>query len=406
MNQNLYQSGVKLLNALSRHSDVIMRAYLSGSVNERDVSSKVLEALIQQGILWRPEPDADIRLKSSVRNLLEGSLQDERNRQIDTNMASALAAIKTLAQHYKEALQYGRFVESQGHLSDLREHVYSLTESLANHVRVLFSRINNEFGYVASVDAKIRENELAQSQVSDLLNQIELIRFDELGQIAGNNRDLRHLLVVALQQSFTRVTKELSAAQARLIELIGRFREFRGKTRLLKGFVLHCEQHPDFAPHDYTRQTHVPMLFNQAPALLADAFPDVNNVEQELELQQLVGQIRHVNRVRQSDNRSKASVRIDIEQLAAVEIDDSQLRDAVEHYFCHVIDTGEVITALQYLHWKSLDFDQEAWLYQVIGGYQSLDSEEQQYFAIEASGEVHPEYSGNYLIHDVSLGLR
>ncbi|WP_100655995.1 phosphoenolpyruvate carboxylase [Alteromonas flava] len=406
MNQNLFQAGVKLLNALSRHSDVIMRAYLAGSVSERDVNPKVLEALIQQGVLWRPEPDAELRLKSSVRNLLEGSLQDERNRQIDTNMASALAAIKTLAQHYKEALHYGRFVESQGHLSDLREHVYGLTESLANHVRVLFSRINNEFGYVASVDAKIRENELAQSQVSDLLNQLELLRFDELGQLAGNNRDLRHLLVVALQQSFTRVTKELAAAQARLIELLGRFREFRGKTRLLKGFVLHCEQHPDFAPRDYTSQSQVPMLFNQAKPILAPASVDVNNVEQELELQQLVSQIRQVNRVRSQTQRNKASVRIDIEQIAAIEMDDSQLREAVEAYFCYVIDSGEPITALQYMQWQSLDFDPEAWLYQVIGGYQSLDDEEQHYFAIEATGEVHPQYSGNYLIHDVYLGLR
>lgn len=405
MNQNLFQSGVKLLNALSRHSEVIMRAYLVGSVGASDMSPKVLEQLLQLGVLWRPEQDGDYRLKSAVRNLLEGSLQDERNRQIDTNMASALAAIKTLAQHYKEALHYGRFAESQGHLSDLREHVYALTESLANHVRLLFSRINNEFGYVASVDAKIRENQLAQSQVTDLLNQIEMIQFDEMSELAGNNRDLRHLLVVALQQSFTRVTKELSAVQARLLELLGRFREFRGKTRLLKGFVLHSDQHPDFVPKDYTAFSQVPMLFNQAEPLLRAAAVDSNNVEQEAELQHLVGQIRMINRHRKQEQQSAAKT-INVDAIAAIEMDDSQLREAVEQYFCHVIDSGENITALQYLQWQALNFDTEAWLYQVIGGYQSLDTEEQRFFAIEATGEPHPLYSGNYLIHDVVLGVR
>lgn len=405
MNQNLFQSGVKLLNALSRHSEVIMRAYLVGSVGASDMSPKVLEQLLQLGVLWRPEQDGDYRLKSAVRNLLEGSLQDERNRQIDTNMASALAAIKTLAQHYKEALHYGRFAESQGHLSDLREHVYALTESLANHVRLLFSRINNEFGYVASVDAKIRENQLAQSQVTDLLNQIEMIQFDEMSELAGNNRDLRHLLVVALQQSFTRVTKELSAVQARLLELLGRFREFRGKTRLLKGFVLHSDQHPDFVPKDYTAFSQVPMLFNQAEPLLRAAAVDSNNVEQEAELQHLVGQIRTINRHRKQEQQSAAKT-INVDAIAAIEMDDSQLREAVEQYFCHVIDSGENITALQYLQWQALNFDTEAWLYQVIGGYQSLDTEEQRFFAIEATGEPHPLYSGNYLIHDVVLGVR
>ncbi len=405
MNQNLFQSGVKLLNALSRHSEVIMRAYLVGSVGASDMSPKVLEQLLQLGVLWRPEQDGDYRLKSAVRNLLEGSLQDERNRQIDTNMASALAAIKTLAQHYKEALHYGRFAESQGHLSDLREHVYALTESLANHVRLLFSRINNEFGYVASVDAKIRENQLAQSQVTDLLNQIEMIQFDEMSELAGNNRDLRHLLVVALQQSFTRVTKELSAVQARLLELLGRFREFRGKTRLLKGFVLHSDQHPDFVPKDYTAFSQVPMLFNQAEPLLRAAAVDSNNVEQEAELQHLVGQIRTINRHRKQEQQSAAKT-INVDAIAAIEMDDSQLREAVEQYFCYVIDSGENITALQYLQWQALNFDTEAWLYQVIGGYQSLDTEEQRFFAIEATGEPHPLYSGNYLIHDVVLGVR
>lgn len=405
MNQNLFQSGVKLLNALSRHSEVIMRAYLVGSVGASDMSPKVLEQLLQLGVLWRPEQDGDYRLKSAVRNLLEGSLQDERNRQIDTNMASALAAIKTLAQHYKEALHYGRFAESQGHLSDLREHVYALTESLANHVRLLFSRINNEFGYVASVDAKIRENQLAQSQVTDLLNQIEMIQFDEMSELAGNNRDLRHLLVVALQQSFTRVTKELSAVQARLLELLGRFREFRGKTRLLKGFVLHSDQHPDFVPKDYTAFSQVPMLFNQAEPLLRAAAVDSNNIEQEAELQHLVGQIRTINRHRKQEQQSAAKT-INVDAIAAIEMDDSQLREAVEQYFCYVIDSGENITALQYHQWQALNFDTEAWLYQVIGGYQSLDTEEQRFFAIEATGEPHPLYSGNYLIHDVVLGVR
>jgi ribosomal protein L31 len=45
-------------------------------------------------------------------------------------------------------------------------------------------------------------------------------------------------------------------------------------------------------------------------------------------------------------------------------------------------------------------------LYQVIGGYQGLSMEEQDYFAIDTTGEPHPIYTGNYIITDVELGLR
>ncbi|WP_026375822.1 hypothetical protein [Aestuariibacter salexigens] len=404
MNQNLHQAGVKLLNALSRHSDLIMQVYLSGQLDESRYSSKVIENLTQMGVLWRPEENVPLRLKSAVRTLLEGSLQDERNRQLDANIGAALDSLKTVAQHYKEALHFNRFAESQAYLSDLTEHVYALAEALANAVRVLFGRINNEFGYVSSVDAKIRENELAQKQVSELLNQIELFRFDELSELAGSNRELRQLLVVTLQQSFSRVTQELSVVQARLLALLGRFREFKGRTRLLKGFLLHMEQQPDFAPTDYTKLSQVPVMFNQAAALINAAAVDVNNVEHESELQQLVSSIRVIKR--QNRHVDKPAVNIPVESQSHVELDDTQLRSAVEDYFCEVIDTGQRITALEYHQRHALEFDAEVWLYQVIGGYQGLTEEEQAYFAIEASGEPHPVYTGNYLIHDVELGLR
>lgn len=406
MNQNLHQSGVKLLNALSRHADLIMQVYLSGTLDESKHSPKVVENLLKQGILWRPEADSELRLKNAVRNLLEGSLHDERSRQVDANIGSALASLQTLAQHYKEALEHGRFAESEAHLSDLTEHVYALTESLSNNVRVLFSRINNEFGYVSSIDAKIRENELAQGQVSDLLKQLELFRFDELSELAGSHRELRHLLVVALQQCFSKVTQELAIVQARLLELLGRFREFRGRTRLLKGFVLHMEQKPDFAPGNYCNLTHVPMLFNQADVLIKPASVDVSRIEHEQELQQLVASIKALHRKNKPHQPERAAHQIHVEQQSAVEFDEDLLKKAVEEYFCTVIDTGERLTALDYFQQNNLEFDPEAWIYQVIGGYQGLTMEEQDYFAIETSGEPHPVYNGNYIIRDVELGLR
>jgi hypothetical protein len=406
MNQNLHQSGVKLLNALSRYADLIMQVYLSGSLDESKYSAKVIDNLIKQGILWRPDADAQLRLKNAVRNLLEGSLHDERKRQVDANISSALASLKTLAEHYKEALDHGRFSESEAHLSDLTEHVYGLTESLSNNVRVLFSRINNEFGYVSSIDAKIRENVLAQSQVSDLLKQLELFRFDQLSALAGSHRELRHLLVVALQQCFSKVTQELAIVQARLLDLLGRFREFRGRTRLLKGFVLHMEQKPDFAPGNYCNLTQVPMLFNQAESLIKPAALDVTRVEHEQDLQELVSAIKTLNRLSKTHLPERAAQQIHVEQQSAVEFTEDKLKDAVEKYFCQVIDTGERLTALTYHQQHELEFDPEAWLYQVIGGYQGLSMEEQDYFAIDTTGEPHPIYTGNYIITDVELGLR
>lgn len=405
MSQVLLQAGTKLLNALGRHSDLIMQAYINGSVKERDHSSKVLEQLVQLGVLWRPEAQSELRLKSAVRTLLEGSLQDERNRTINANVGASLASLKTLTEHYKEALHYNKFNEAAAHMSDLTEHVYQLSETLSNSVRVMFSRINNEFGYVSSVDAKIRENELAQKQVTDLLAQLECFRFDELSEIAGSNRELRHLLVVSLQQRFSKAAQELSVVQARLLDLLGRFREFQGRTRLLKGFLLHVEQQPDFAPGNYANLTNVPVLFNQSASIIGHAAADVNNVAQEQDYQEMVATLTHIHKKRATVDEGKP-YDINVTEQETLSLVKDPLQHAVEAYFCDVIDSGQPKTALDYFEEQQLEFDPEVWLYQVIGGYQALGEEEKQFFALEPHGKNDQIYTGNFYISDITLGLR
>ena len=406
MSQVLVQAGTRLLNALGRHSDLIMHAYVNGSVKEADFSRKVLEQLVQLGVLWRPDPQSPLRLKNAVRALLEGSLQDERNRTINTNITASLASLRTLAEHYKESLHYNRFNEAHAHMTDLTEHVYQLTESLTNSVRVLFSRINNEFGYVSSVEAKIRENELAQGQVSDLLQQLESFHFDELSELAGSNRELRHLLVVALQQSFSKAAQELSVVQARLLDLLGRFREFQGRTRLLKGFLLHMEQQPDFTPGNYPALSQVPVLFNQAESVLEAAAADVNQVAHEGDYQMIVSTLTDIHRSRQDENAHKAAQEIEVTAQSSVSLEKDPIHVAVDDYFCDVIDSGQPKSALEYFEERELEFDKEVWIYQVIGGYQSLDENDKQFFALDASGQPDAVYTGNFYINDVTLGLR
>lgn len=405
MNMNLLKAGSSLLNALSTHSELIMQAYFSGTVNESDHSPKVIQNLIDLKVLWRPESEVQLRLRPSLRTLLEESLQDEHNRQIDTNIGNLLATLKTQAEHYKEAIAGQRYHDAKAYLADLTEHVYTLTETLSTNVRLLWSRISNEFGYVGSVDAKIRENELAQGQVTDMLNQLSMFRFDELSELAGSHRELRHLLVVTLQASFATSTQELSLVQAKLIELLGRFREFQGRTRLLKGFMLHMEQRPDFQPSNYGAASQVPAIFNVAKPIIQPAAIDVNNTEQEFELVSLVGHIRTINRSGILAAKPQSSP-VTVAQSDEITLSDDLLKMAVEDYFCQVIDTGANTTALEYYDKHQLEFDPEVWIYQVIGAYHGLPDSDRQYLEIEPIGRPDEVFVGNFKITDIEVGLR
>lgn len=405
MNINLLKTGTTLLNALSNHSELIMQAYFTGNVNEAEYSPKVIQNLIDLKVLWRPEAEVQLRLRPSLRTLLEESLQDEHNRQIDANIGNLLATLTTQAEHYKESIANQRYHDAKAYLADLTEHVYTLTETLSTNVRLLWSRISNEFGYVGSVDAKIRENELAQGQVTDMLNQLSMFRFDELSQLAGSQRELRHLLVITLQASFVTSTQELSLVQSKLLELLGRFREFQGRTRLLKGFMLHMEQQPDFQPSNYGALSDIPVLFNVANPVIKPAAVDVNNVEHEFDLISLVGHIRTINRnyLNQVKTQSEA---VRFEQETEVTLSDDKLKMAVEGYFCDVIESGRNMTALEYYQKNQLDFDPEAWIYQVIGAYHGLPDQDRQYLEIDPIGRPDDIFIGNFLITDIEIGLR
>ncbi|MBK1723037.1 phosphoenolpyruvate carboxylase [Thiocystis violacea] len=405
MSGNLHQSGVRFLRQLGRHADPIMKAYLGGSLADDELEPGVQELLVKDGILYRPEPGADLHLRRVVRALLEEALRNDRNRQIDANAASTLAAFMTLADHYKEARHQGDYAAADVHLADLREHVYAFGETLRHSVRVLWSRINNEFGYVGTLNAKIRENELTQSQVSELLGGLELVSFETLAETAGDLRELRHLLVTNLQRTLSACTQELSIVQGRLLELLGRFREIRGRTRLLKGWLLHMTQRPDYQAGPHAGGRVVPQLFNQAPPILAPASLDIHDSTLEAELLALLAQIRA-----QSQQDRPAQLLGDAPDLTlhapeTFEVQPSPIRAAVDAYFCQVIDSAQAISALDYHRQESLPWDAESWLYQVIGGYDGLPEAQKRHFELDMIGEPHPLYSGNFIIRDLRLWL-
>ena len=405
MSTNLHQAGVKLLKQLARHADVVMDVYQAGELNEAEHEPALVDKLLKGGILWRPEPDQSLRLKRTIRAFLEEALSDERNRQIDANVGSAMATIKTLAEHYKEARSKVDFNGAEAYLADLNEHVYSFAESMRYAIRVLWGRINNEFGYVGTINAKIRENELAQSQVSELLNGLEMFHFNELTEIAGDTRELRRLLVTMLQDTLSYCAQELSVVQARLLELLGRFRQIRGRTRLLKGWLLHTNLHPDYRPLNHVDHKQIPNLFNCAEGILSPAAVDVHNPNLERDLLEIVAQIKSIIRLPVAAKDKPREQSLSLEDVDDFDIPDNPLKLAVDGYFCEVIDSGLRQSALEYLEDKNLPWNAESWLYQVICGYDGLSEEYRDYFELEPLGENDPVYTGNFIIRDVELWM-
>ena len=211
--------------------------------------------------------------------------------------------------------------------------------------------------------------------------------------------------MTTLQDTLSDCTQELSVVQGRLLELLGRFRQIRGRTRLLKGWLLYTDLHPDYRPADHVSHKQLPALFNCAEPLLAPAAVDVHSSLYEPELFEIVSNIKRIDRLNSGQATAEQDVSVSLSQTEDFDIPDNPLKLAVDAYFCEVIDSGKSQSALAYLDEQALDWDRESWLYQVICGYEGLPEEHRQYFELEAIGESDPVYSGNFVIRDVELWL-
>jgi hypothetical protein len=211
--------------------------------------------------------------------------------------------------------------------------------------------------------------------------------------------------MTSLQETLSQCTQELSIVQARLYELLGRFRQIQGRTRLLKGWLLHNDLHPDYQPENHVVHKVVPVLFNCAEALIAPASVDVANPHHELEMMSLVAQVKAIRRDALPAELREHNVTFEMGDSEDFDIPENPLKIAVDEYFCEVIDSGLRQSALSYLTEKQLEWDAESWLYQVIGGYDGLAEEHKNYFELEPIGNPDPVYNGNFIIHDVELWL-
>ena len=140
--------------------------------------------------------------------------------------------------------------------------------------------------------------------------------------------------------------------------------------------------------------------------MLKPASIDVNQVAHEQELQQIVASLSSVYRRKPVVSEPEKASTIDVSEQQSVDLESDPLQEEVDAYFCEVIDNGQSLSALDYFSQRELEFDPEVWIYQVIGGYQALDDEDKQFFAIDPVGRADEKYTGNFVIHDVTLGLR
>lgn len=400
---NLFVEGKSRLALIGRYAETLMQGYVDGKIEETALTEKDVGRLIDGRIIHRPDEQSPLVLKSVVSELIASLVQDERKRHINSDVAEHLDQIRTKRNAYVDARAKGDYASAEHHMQLLTERVHDMSGQFGEAIESLWHRLNTEFGFVSSLDDKIREIELAQKQLRRLLDGFSEIDFDEMIELAGSDSGLRKLLVSQLQAKISEHSGSLLEVQKRLVHLMARFREQQERALLIGRMSAFLRQHPNFIVGDYPNRTRVPSVVNQASSLTASAGVALDRPQDDYILAELVRAIPRVSPEAEQVDAAGGVVSV-VQEL--VETERKQLAADVENLFIRLIDDQTPRSALEYLEQEELSWEPEIWLFQVIAEFEGMSSEVRQAFSLVRCTRQASVFNQVRIIEDVHLKMK
>ena len=404
LTHSLLATGTERLALIGKHADILMKTYVSGELNETQISARGLRKLVHANLIYQPDETRGYILRPQFSDLIASMVADENRRHMNADVADKLETMRMRVQSYRDAQRRGDTTKADFQLQLLTEQVHDLAGQFGEAIDSLWHRLNSNFGFVGNLADKIRENDRAQKQITRLLDGLNLVDFNELIELGEGNVHLRKLLVSQLQRQLSEHHTSLLEVQLRLVELMGRFREQQARSLLITNMAGFLREHPGFAVGNYADRSQVPNLFNHAQSIYPAATASIDNHL----AQQLVAEIARSLPAKPKLPDPVENVRAEVTSLvevSEVEARQQQLKADVEAFMLSVIDTPAATSALDYLNKQALQWDPEVWLFQVLSEHQGLQREQRQLFHLQRKEAQASRFNQLYLISDLELSF-
>lgn len=391
------------LRLLIKHKELFMKAHLenAGLLDDTVIDSNTVKALLDARLIWQPGAEEALRVSRELTGLFDRILRDPRRLTLDADIGGVVKNIEDSVNGYKHASRSGLRDDAAHYLGQVERLVDELRSSLLDSSGQLWRKINSDFGYVSSLDMKIKENETVLNQAQRLNDSLEAIKVNEMNDLSGNDWQLRRYLNRYLLDAVELCRKETVDAIHKLNDLLFEYRKQQHLNRLIDTFYRRFQSQPDYRPLDYTDMGDIPDVFNQVVPFMQSGNADLEDPRQEIELNSIISGLRKENpETEKPDIDSCVPVRPD---EPPVSLPLSPLSQAVEDFYINVIGSKEKLSAVEWGHVADIepDLELEIWLYAIISRFNDMDENEKEIFSIEYDQSTDPIFNGKYLVHDV-----
>ena len=395
----------RIFRLLRRYENLLMSAYLdnAGVVDDVDIDMVAIEALVNSRLIWQPATNEPMRLTRELTGLFERVLRDPRRLTLDADIGGFVINIENSVNRYRQATRSGLRDDATHYLGQVERLVDELRSSLLDSSGQLWQKINSEFGYVSSLELKVKENETILNQAKRLNDSLELIKVRDIDELAGNDYQLRRYLNRWLLDAVELCRRETVDAIHKLNDLLFEYRKQQRLGQLIDSFYRRFQSTPGYRPLDYTDMGEIPSVFNQVAPIHQTGHANIDDPRQEVALNGIISGLR---KERLTIEEPETSIAVDVlpeepplqKQLAV-------LSQAVEEFYSNVIESNEALSAVICSPDVNVEPDIEIWLYAVIARFNNMDQSERSLFKIKYKQTADPVFNGRYLVQDVHVAL-
>jgi hypothetical protein len=395
-----------LIHKLAGADQLLAQTYINGTVFADDDNRNAIDSLKKSGILRSADTSDEYRLTGDLKRLIDRLLlRNQRYRQ-NINMAKMIVSVEQDIEDYRRALEQNSQDEALYHLEQIDDTLYEAIEALENSLGVMFAAITSQFGFVSSLNSKIRQNQRALAYAQQLVQELNQVRITDCYDWLSWSD-----IPPELSRKIIRFIDQYKSIVERLTGIVGRMKELLFKLRLQEQTANRCRamaqflrQHPEWEPLDWSAEAAVPDLLRRGTGLKLQPGINTANPVLQADLAAIVQELRRQSKPVAPLARDSAAAPLDTQMPGQVEYDQDLYESHIENLFARALEQhGRKVSALCYWGEQGLAIKAELWLDMVFAQYCCLPQRMRRSIALDMQGEILEGFDGNQVIEEILL---
>ncbi|WP_163931782.1 hypothetical protein [Paraferrimonas sp. SM1919] len=409
-------SVIALLKRVGSGAEVLSQSYTFGTITQSKENEKQIGELRKAKLIRLGNDANQYRLNADLKRMLNRLLKQQTHYRSQTAMGDLVNQAQEYADDYQYSLLNGFDDDADYYFDALEDLLFDARDSIERSIESMAYAISNQFGFVSSISAKVRENERALKYSQNLLTELSQINpehFYAWFDWACPNEFARNIsnFIRWYQQILGRIRHLIE----RMSESLFRLRKQEKQASQLKAMARMLRKRADYQiPENLYQHQLLPQALKITPALTNQAWVDLKQENIAVPLTKIVHRLRKLSQDFTKLDRQRGSVE-DLQQITIEAVPD-WVNDEIENYLeAAIIESGQQgqLWALQYwqhnqqkwLHQHQQELPAKLWLELIFAYYCKLSPRLQQSFRMELEEQQVCQTNNNFTFSDLNFTL-